>query len=897
MRKPTLRIALAALACIACTTRVIAEPRIVIGLHDGWRFKQGAVVGEAQAASFDDSQWTQVRVPHTWNRIGNDGLTRSPESNSYRGISWYHLRLPTPAAARGKRAFLQFDGVGAIADVWVNGTHVGTHKGAFSRFRFDVTAALKAQGDNLVAVKADNSKPEPGSSTEHVIPLSGDFFIFGGLYREVSLILTDPVHVDLLDAGGPGVYARALRIDPRQAVISVRTTVLNEAATKRDVRVEVRIEDAQGKLVTANAKPVSIPAHSAQEREAVVTVDVPRRWQGVADPYLYRVALAVRSPKGELLDEVRQPLGLRTMSFDPDKGFFLNGEHLMLVGASMHQDRPVKGWALTPADRVQDFDLFQEMGGNAIRFAHYQHDQTAYDLADARGIVAWAEIPLVNEVSFDGSPPSAELAANAQQQLKELIRQNYNHPSIAVWSVGNEIDLLPTSTNKPARAGALVSTLNELAKAEDPGRFTTHADCCEQTPSSPDAMKPRDVLVGRTDTQGYNRYFGWYSGKLADLGPYLDAAHARRPQLPLSVSEYGAGSAVTQHTDNALGGPFNSHGRPHPEEVQLRYHEESWRQLRERSYLWGAFIWNMFDFASDSRNEGDVTDVNEKGMVSYNRAVKKDVFYFYKANWSRAPSVHLVGRRYVDRAYSVVDVKAYSNAGQARLSVNGIGVGATPCEGGICIWPRVHLQSGNNQVVATAQVAGTTVTDSLQWIYSGSLCAMRIKAGDLSGYVGPDGARYGSDNFFEGGEGRGINAPDAPEDRRSRVTGTDAPALYDSYRAGNFAYNLPLPQGDYKATVRLVEPAESSAGKRVFDIAVNGRVVLAGVDPFALAQGPLKAVDRSFTARSDGGLMRLEFRPRQGEGAIVSALEITASDPSCRSNPWDPLPALPSSPR
>jgi len=874
-------LAMIAGAWLACSGSALSAPRTVINLHDGWLFKQGTPGGSAQSAAFDDSQWAKVSVPHTWNRIGNAGLTRAPESNDFQGEGWYRLRFATPPSFRGNRAFLQFDGVGAVADAWVNGKHVGRHEGAFSRFRFDVTDAIQPQGENLLVVKADNSKPAPGSVTEHVIPLSGDFFIFGGLYREVSLIVTRPVHIDLADFGGAGVYGRATSVTDEQAAILITSRVANDAAANQQVVVATRVEDAAGRVVATDEKRSPLKPHATSELTSDLRIDRPRRWRGVADPYMYRVVVTLRTPQGELLDEVSQPLGVRTMVFDAGKGFFLNGEHLMLVGASMHQDRPVKGWALTRADRVQDFDLLQEMGGNAVRFAHYQHDQIAYELADARGIVAWAEIPLVNEVSFDGSPASDALAANAHQQLNELIKQNYNHPSIAVWSIGNEVDLRSTSGDKPARAGALMHSLNALAKQLDPSRLTTHADCCEQTPiaTGVDAgkgneRKPRDQLVGITDTQGYNRYFGWYYGKFAELGPYLDAAHARHPQLPLSVSEYGAGSALSQHSDNPLGGPINSHGRPHPEEFQLLYHEESWRQLRDRPYLWGAFIWNMFDFSSLSRAEGDLTEVNEKGMVSYDRSVRKDVFYFYKANWSRTPTLHLVGRRYLDRAYAVVDVKAYSNAKEARLSVNGNDAGIAQCNGGICIWRGVRLARGLNHLTAAAEHAGAALTDSLQWICSGSPSELRIKSGDLSGYVSMDGAHYGSDNFFDGGEGANVQSPDLPAERRAVITGTTTPALYSTYRTGTFAYDLPLPDGTYVVTARFVEPIESSAGARVFDVAANGRVMLAGVDPFALAGGKLKAVDRTFTVTATGGHLRVEFRPRQGKAAVLSALEV-----------------------
>ncbi len=870
MRDSTLRLAVLLAAWLGCAGARAAQPRLVIGLAEGWLFRQGPAPGEAQSTAFDDSAWTVVSIPHTWNRIGNEGLKRSPESNSYRGASWYRLHFPTPATLKGRRAFLQFDGVGAVADVWLNGRPIGRHEGAFSRFRFDVTDALNPRGENLLAVKADNSKPQPGSLTEHVIPLAGDFFVSGGLYRNVSLILTGPVHVDMADFGGPGVYGRALELEAERALVSISRRIANDAPAARNVTVVTKIEDASGQVVASEEKRARLAAGETSVLTSALGVDRPRLWRGVTDPYLYRIVVAIRSGN-EQLDEVTQPLGLRTLAFDPDKGFFLNGEPLPLVGASMHQDRPVKGWAVARADRVQDFDLLQEMGGNAVRLAHYQHDQVAYELADARGIVAWAEIPLVSDVSFDGSRPGEALAANARQQLNELIRQNFNHPSIAVWSIGNEVDLRTTGGRR-SRPGALLRSLHALAKELDPSRLTTLADCCEETTPTPE----RDVIAGITDTLGYNRYFGWYYGKFEELGPYLDAAHARHPRLPIAVSEYGAGAGLTQHTDNALGGPVDSHGRPHPEELQMLFHEESWRQIRERPYLWGVFIWNLFDFASDERNEGDLTDINEKGMVSYDRATRKDVFYFYEANWSRTPALHLVGRRYIERAYPVVDVKAYSNASQVRLSLNGNDIGTAPCSGGICIWPRVRLAQGVNHIAATADFPGASLHDSLQWNYAGSPTELHIKAGDLSGYVAPDGTRYGSDNFFIGGESRGINAANVAPAQRLQVTGTSMPALYESYRSGAFAYELPLPDGEYVVTARFIEPTATAAGKRVFDVVVNGHRALPDVDPFALAGGSLKAVDRSFKARAAGGRLRIEFRPRPGNAAIVSALDVTS---------------------
>ena len=544
----------------------------------------------------------------------------------------------------------------------------------------------------------------------------------------------------------------------------------------------------------------------------------------------------------------------------------------------MHQDRPIKGWAISDADQKQDFDLLVDMGGNVVRLAHYQHDQRSYELADELGVIVWAEIPLVNQVSFDGSAANAAFSANATQQLLELIRQNYNHPSVAVWSIANEVDLRATQAKGPSKPRVLLESLNRLAKSEDPGRFTTLADCCEQgLPPHADTHTEasRDAIVGITDVVGYNRYFGWYNGTFADFGVMLDAAHARHPSLPISISEYGAGAALTQHTDDPTGGPINPHGRPHPEEYQDLYHEASWDTLRTRPYLWGVFIWNMFDFSSDSRKEGDLTDINEKGMVTYDRTVAKDAYYFYRANWSPRPTLHLVGRRYTDRPYAVVDVKAYSNATQAQLQLNGADQGTATCDKGICLWRAVHLGPGKNDLRATATIGTAQVADTLQWNLAGSPSIVRIKAGDITGYVSQNNERYGSDMYFHGGEGKGIDAPDTPEDKRAHtVSDGDDPRLYDSFREGQFSYRIPVPNGRYRINLRFTEPSASGAGERVFNVSVNGKAALKGVDIFKAAGGKLKGVTRSFEGTAKDGALEIEFKPVKGQ-ALVSALSIT----------------------
>ncbi|MFL6603116.1 MAG: glycoside hydrolase family 2 TIM barrel-domain containing protein [Steroidobacteraceae bacterium] len=863
-----------------------AGPRVVMPLSTGWRFRQASGLVGVEGAQFDDSDWSQVTVPHTWNRIGNEGTQRSPQSNNVQGTGWYRLRFKAPPVAHGSRYFLQFDAVGTIADVWLNGQYLGKHAGAFARFRLDASAAIDPAGDNLLVVRADNSRPRPGATTQDVIPLSGDFFMFGGIYRSAALIVTRPIHLDLLDFGGPGVYERALTIQPGAASVQVTSRVVNNESSPQRLRVETSISDADGKLVASSIDPTGpVAPGGVSVLQSNLNIANPRLWQGTRDPYLYRTVVTLRSMQGTVLDRVTQPLGLRTLRFDPNKGFFLNGEHQFLQGVCLHQDRPVKGWAVSAADQEEDFSILADMGANAVRLAHYQHEQRSYEVADAAGIVVWAEIPLVNAVSYDGSAANAALAANARQQLLELIQQNRNHPSVALWSIANEIDLTATKLTGPSKPAALLSSLNALAKSQDPDRPTTFADCCEialpragaptgagvPAAAGQPGVAVREPIVGIADTVGYNRYFGWYTGHFGDFGPMLDQAHERHPLLPISVSEYGAGAALTQHSDDPTSGPINPHGRPHPEEMQNLYHEMSWDALRQRPYLWGVFIWNLLDFASDSRQEGDLTDINEKGLVSYDRKIRKDSFYFYRANWSPQPTLHLVGRRYIDRPYAVLDVKAYSNATSANLTLNGADQGATSCSGGICIWRTIHLQPGSNELRATADIGGTAVSDSLQWTLAGTPSVVRIKAGDISGYVAVDRQRYGSDMYFSGGEGKGVNRPDTPDDKRIEVTAAD-PRLYDSFREGEFSYRVPVPNGRYQVILKFEEPA-ATAGERLFDVLVNGKVVLKRFDIAAAAGGKLRAVDKSFKAKAKEGALLVEFKPVKGQ-ALVAALSV-----------------------
>jgi beta-galactosidase len=877
------------LALILAFVSVPAAAREVLDLSEGWRFQFGEISQEAAQPDFDDRGWEDVVVPHTWNRIGEYALERGPQTNNEQGTGWYRLKMHAPQAEPGMRQYLDFAAVGNIADVWVNGTHVGTHKGAFSRFRFDVTDAWKPGEVNLIAVRADNSKPAVGSTTEHVIPLAGDFFIHGGIYRQVALVTAREAGIDLLDHGGPGVYARASEISADKAVVDVRTRLRN-FGSKGWFALDITVTDASGKNVARSIETVRLQS-GPEEFKRALTIKTPRLWNGTADPYLYSVTVALTNGRKEL-DSVTQPLGIRSFSVDAEKGFFLNGEYLKLHGVSRHQDRLGKGWSLSPADHAEDMALIAEMGGNSVRQGHYQHADEWSDEADKAGMVVWAELPYVGAPSLSGGKGSDELWANAEQQLRELIRQNYNHPSIMMWSIGNEVDSAKAfgATGQDPSPIDLLRRLEEVAKEEDASRPTIFADFSEDLDSFGEKRQP---MTGVADMIAYNRYPGWYylKGPGADqaLGAMMDKLHDRHPAIPIGISEYGAGSGLTQFSDNPLSGFVSSAGRPQPEEYATFVHEMLWPVIAERDWLFGSWVWNMFDFVSDIRNEGDSVDINTKGLVSMDRNVKKDAFYFYKAAWSKEPMIHLAGKRYEKRSYPVMDVKAYTNQAKASLFVNGDEIGEVECPNNTCVWRDVRLVPGENR----AEVRSGELSDSTVWLGSNPASnGIRIDAGNLAAGI-VSARRYGSDTFVEGGTptprfaGRigPISAgPDTP------VVG-EYPEVYEFWRSGtNFSYAIPVPDGDWTVTIRTLEPGENKLDPRVsamlrmpqedykpvvMSVSANGEQMIERLDAALESGGTRMGIARNFPVTVTDGVLTLDFAGVDGGSAAVAAIEIT----------------------
>jgi beta-galactosidase len=669
-----------------------ASNRATVTLSGTWRFLRADSPG-SEAPGFDDSAWSSVAVPHTWNNVdGQDG----PGTPYYRGIGRYRRHFNVPTADAGRRLFVQFEGSNLVTEVWVNGIYAGHHEGGFTTFRFDVTAMVDfaAGNDNVIAVKVDNS------NSVGIAPLSGDFTSFGGIYRDVSLVATDRLSAEMLDYGSAGVYLTQTNVSHAFADLEIKTLVYNAHTSAKTFALRTVLVDAAANIVATRVTRATLAASAGGPFVQNLTITNPHLWDGRSDPYLYSVYVEIHD--GDETGPVRdlappQPLGFRSYYLDPDQGFFLNGHYLDLHGVNRHQDRLNKGWAIAQSDHDQDMALIEEVGATAVRLAHYPHAQYFYSLADKNGVIVWAELPIVNGVGGSG------FTANAAQQLTELIRQNYNHPAIVFWSIANEVKL---ESWRPDPTATL-TYLNGLAKHEDPYRITTLASCCVDSDTA-------DPTTTMTDTVAYNHYFGWYYGSYDDFGPWADATHNAKPARSIAVSEYGAGASVLLHAEN----PALSH----TEEYQAKFHEAHWLAMKTRRYLWGKFVWNMFDFASDSRTEGDTNGRNDKGLVTYDRATRKDAFYWYKANWTTAPMVYITSRRWTERTVSTTNVKIYSNADSVELFVNGVSLGtrtATANPDSMFTWRNVLLNGGANSVQAIGSRGGVTVTDTVQWNVNG----------------------------------------------------------------------------------------------------------------------------------------------------------------------------------
>ena len=594
--------------------------RNIISLNRKWSFTKD--FSEVPAAI--DAKWNFVNLPHSWNAIdGQDG-----DNDYYRGTCLYMKELKKEDLPEADRYFLEINGANSSADVYVNGNKKAQHDGGYSTWRVDITDEIGLS--TMVAIAVDNS------ANDTVYPQMADFTFYGGLYRDVNLICVSESHFDLEYYGGPGIKVTP-EINGKNAAVEVEVYLTN---AKADQQLKIAVFDAENNLVAEAVQ-------SAGENKAVFEIENVHLWHGRKDPYLYTAKAELID--GEcVLDNVSARFGCRSYEIDAERGFILNGEEYPLRGVSRHQDRWGFGNALLPEHHEEDMDLICEVGATTIRLAHYQHAQYFYDLCDERGLVIWAEIPYISK----HMPTGRE---NTISQMKELITQNYNHPSIVVWGLSNEISM--NGTDEDLLENHRI--LNDLCHEMDKTRLTTMA-CVSMCDIN-------DPYVQIPDTVSYNHYFGWYGGETDMNGPWFDNFHKTHPNIPIGCSEYGC-EALDWHTSKPMQGDYT-------EEYQAYYHEELIKQLFTRKYMWATHVWNMFDFGADARNEGGENGQNHKGLVTFDRKYKKDSFYAYKAWLSDDPFVHICGKRYVDRVEDTTKVTVYSNLDEVELFANGVSLG------------------------------------------------------------------------------------------------------------------------------------------------------------------------------------------------------------------------------
>lgn len=678
-----------------------AEAREVTSFNDGWQFKKGPFNKSAAVLnqSFMGGNWQDVVIPHTWNasdmqrEMANATAFRNPQERFYTGEALYKKTYTPAESLSDKRIFLKFEGVGTVAEVYVNNQFAGRHKGGYSAFAFEISRLLKFGEENEIIVKADNTaRPD-------VIPVNNVLFgVYGGIYRDIQLIVTEKVNIAVTDYASPGIYIRQNNVSDKSAEASIKVKVENKTASPQDVSINYSIYDANDKLVVQKNQKVKVHHQGRQEFTDVLTVKKPHLWQGIDDPYLYKTVVEL-SMGGKVIDKVIQPLGFRHFEFRPNDGMYLNGKKYPMYGVCRHQDWWEKGSALTQAEHDADIEFIREIGATTIRLAHYQQAEYFYSKCDSLGLLVWAEIPFVNQVTTYETE-------NAIQQMTELIRQNYNHPSIYTWGLHNEV-YSPFEQTIP-----LTTQLHDLSKSEDPDRYTVAVS----------GYNTIDATANNNaDIQGINHYFGWYGGRIGDIEGWVKKAEKEFPNNMVIFSEYGGEANINQQKEEVGDiGDCCGFDKKYYETWGTKFHEIQWGVISKHPYLLASYIWNMFDFGTPMSAQGGVHSRNMKGLITFDRKVKKDGFYWYKANWSKEPVLYMTQRRAVERENEFTSVTVYSNIGVPKLTVNGkeiieYSMGNTKVH---YIFDVVQLKKGENILEVTGIKEGVEYNDKIVWNYS-----------------------------------------------------------------------------------------------------------------------------------------------------------------------------------
>ena len=869
-----------------------AQQRVVYTINDGWKFTKGSPF-EAQLAGCDDSSWETVNIPHTWNNKDADDET----PGFYRGPAWYRKQLFVDKSQEGRQAVIYFEGANQEVRFYLNGQFVGEHKGGYTRFCFDITSHLRYGQENLFTIYVNNVY------NPNIPPLSADFTFFGGIYRDVYLQFMNPVHIATNDYASSGVYIRTPEVNNSAASVEITTLLTNDMPQATEIRVENIICDADGKEVKKTQAEVKLAAGETKtDISKKIKIDSPRLWD-IDDPYRYMVYTRILDKrKGTLLDEVVNPLGLRWFKFDSEKGFFLNGKGRKLIGTARHQDYFQKGNALRDELHVQDVLLLKEMGGNYLRVSHYPQDPVIMEMCDKLGIVTSVEIPVVNAVT-----ETEEFLHNSVEMAKEMVRQDFNRPSVMIWGYMNEIFLRrPYTEGKQLEdyyrftekvARALEATIRE----EDPSRYTMMA--YHNMPQYYEDAHLTEIPM----IQGWNLYQGWYEPDINEFQRLLDRAHKAYKGKVLMVTEYGPGVDPRVHSYQPERFDFS-------QEYGLVYHKHYLNEMMKRPFIAGSSLWNLNDFYSESRVDA-VPHVNNKGVVGLNRE-KKDVYWFYKTALSRRPILVIGNREWKSRGgvvntaqkECIQSVPVFSNAEEVELFVNNKSLGKKKIENNYALFD-VPFVGGENLLEAVAVTGDNKLCDMLRIQFQ--LVGSQLK--DEAVPFTELNVMLGSSRYFED---RAANVAWIPEQeykpgswgfiggtsyRRQTgfgtmlgsdidIHGTDMNPIFQTQRVGIKSFKADVPNGEYSVYLHWAElesgkerealvynlgadSEQTFAGNRSFGISINGTTVS---DDFNVARdyGYTRAVIKKFVITvKDGKGVSVDFHKKEGE-PILNAIRI-----------------------
>ncbi len=675
----------------------LGQHRTSTTFNDGWEyfqannstffthFENGEKFRLAQGQWTSPEVWESITLPHTYN---SEDMQK--DRNFFEGKAVYRKTFHVEPTQKERRTFLNFEGVGAVAQLYINDNYIGEHRGGYSMFTFEVTNSLDYEKENTVTVITDNT------ARKDVIPTNQFLFpVYGGIYRPVHLITTSKTGFVVADQASPGFFLRQRNVSSKHALITVIAKLETTEKELQKGELQIELRDYENKLVSSQKVPINISPQGITYVNEDIPVKKPHLWDGVRDPYLYSVTAKVII-HGKETDQLKQPLGIRSIEIVGGDAVYLNGKKYPMHGVCRHQDRLGYGSALSFAQHKEDFEIMKEMGVTTIRLAHYQQSPEVYALADTLGFLTWAEIPFVNRVSYYESD-------NAKQQMSELVKQNFNHPSIYIWGVHNEV----YSKTADEQVPVLSRELNSIAKSLDPDRYTVSV-------TGHNVIDRQENL--NTDVQGINHYFGWYGGKIGDLEPWAQQVNKEFPGYKIMLSEYGADGNIAIGQEEVTQPTNVISGKSFPENYQTETHIQQWAAIERNPIIVASYVWNMFEFAVPAWNRGGVNARNLKGLVTFDRRQKKDSFYWYKANWNPEPMVYLANRRDNERKSKTCTIQVFSNLQKVTLIVNGT---AYQAKQGVnskhWLFEGVELQSGNNVIKAVGNTDNKQLSDEIEW--------------------------------------------------------------------------------------------------------------------------------------------------------------------------------------